>query len=206
MNEADGPIHIVVVGDPFVGKTCLIFNYAKDEFLTKPVTTVADEYDISDIQYMGQKVKLSVWDLSGKDQHRGLRDFVYSKADAVIFCFSLAQCALEGQDEGKIVAGASANTATLSLMSVKNKWLPEITKQLGDSKKQVVKILVGTKSDQLFVNLMPGESKEAAQAEIDRAADMMISANLVNYYFKTSSLFGSNVKNVFDQAIMSVLQ
>ena len=53
MNEAEGPIHIVVVGDPFVGKTCLIFSYAKDEFITKPITTVADEYDISDIQYMG---------------------------------------------------------------------------------------------------------------------------------------------------------
>jgi GTPase SAR1 family protein len=93
---------------------------------------------------MGSKVKLSVWDLSGKDEHKGLREFAYSKADAVIFCFSLAQCALEGQEEGKISAGTT-NAATLSLMSIKNKWLPEI-------KKQSVKILVGTKCDQLFVN------------------------------------------------------
>jgi GTPase SAR1 family protein len=39
---------------------------------------------------MGAKVKLSVWDLSGKDEHKALREFAYSKADVVIFCFSLA--------------------------------------------------------------------------------------------------------------------
>ena len=99
---------------------------------------------------MGTNVKLSVWDLSGKDEHKGLREFAYSKADAVIYCFSLAQCALEGQEEGKIIAD-STNTATLSLMSVKNRWIPEIMKS-ENNKKQSVKILVGTKSDQLFVN------------------------------------------------------
>jgi len=83
-------------------------------------------------------------------------------------------------------------------MSVKNKWLPEISRQIPESKKQVVKILVGTKSDQLFVNQVQDEGSEAAQDEIDRAADMMISAGYVKYYFKTSSLFGTNVKNVFD--------
>lgn len=38
----------------------------------------------------------------------------------------------------------SGSIPTLSLLSVKNKWLPEINKP-------VIKILVGTKSDQLFV-------------------------------------------------------
>ena len=97
-----------------------------------------------------------MWDLSGKDEHKGLREFAYSKADAVIFCFSLAQCALEGQEEGKIAAGTS-NSATLSLMSVKNKWLPEIARWVPESKKNCVKILVGTKSDQLFVNQVQDE-------------------------------------------------
>ena len=35
---------------------------------------------------------------------------------------------------------------------------------------------------------------------------MMINGGFAKYYFKTSSLFGTNVKNVFDQAIISVLQ
>ncbi len=34
---------------------------------------------------------------------------------------------------------------------------------------------------------------------------MMVSEGFVKYYFKTSSLLGCNVKNVFDQAIISVL-
>ena len=31
-NEDETAIKIVVVGDPFVGKTCAIICYAKDEF------------------------------------------------------------------------------------------------------------------------------------------------------------------------------
>lgn len=34
----------------------------------------------------------------------------------------------------------------------------------------------------------------------------MVTNNFVKYYFKTSSLLGCNVKNVFDQAIQAVLQ
>ena len=93
---------------------------------------------------MGAKVKLSVWDLSGKDEHKALREFAYSKADVVIFCFSLAQLEVQGAAEGNIMGTESGSIPTLSLLSVKNKWLPEI-------KKPVVKILVGTKSDQLFI-------------------------------------------------------
>ena len=47
-------------------------------------------------------------------------------------------------------------------MSVKNKWLPEINRWLPESKKHSVKILVGTKSDQLFVNQVQDEGREAA--------------------------------------------
>ena len=104
---------------------------------------------------------------------------------------------MEGQDDNKIIADTT-NTATLSLMSVKNKWIPELTKGLPESKKQTVKILVGTKSDQLFVNQVQAENKEASQDEIDRAAETMIASGFVKFYFKTSSLLGCNVKNVFD--------
>lgn len=44
-------IQIVVVGDTHVGKSSLVFSYAKDEFNEKYVTTVAEEYSISDISY-----------------------------------------------------------------------------------------------------------------------------------------------------------
>ena len=87
----ENKIQIAVVGDTHVGKTSLVFSYAKDEFNEKYVTTVAEEYSISDIIYQGQKIALSVWDLSAQDDHVSLRDFAYSKADGVIFCFTLAE-------------------------------------------------------------------------------------------------------------------
>lgn len=79
-----------MIGDNYAGKTSLIFSYAKDEFPDKYLTTVADEYEVSDITYQREKITLSVWDLSAQDDHISLREFAYSKADAVIYCFTLA--------------------------------------------------------------------------------------------------------------------
>lgn len=51
MSSDENKIQIAVVGDTHVGKTSLVFSYAKDEFTEKYVTTVAEEYSISDISY-----------------------------------------------------------------------------------------------------------------------------------------------------------
>jgi len=65
--------------------------------------------------------------------------------------------------------------------------------------------LVGTKSDQLFIENRSESELQHNLTEVDRAAQIMVNEGLVNFFFKTSSLLGCNVKNVFDQAIMSVI-
>lgn len=47
----ENKIYIAVVGDCYIGKTNLVFSYAKEEFPDKYVTTVAEEYECSDIIY-----------------------------------------------------------------------------------------------------------------------------------------------------------
>ena len=58
-------ITIAVVGDTFVGKTNLIFSYASNEFIEQYITTVSEEYILSDLTVSGTPIKLSIWDMGG---------------------------------------------------------------------------------------------------------------------------------------------
>lgn len=74
----------------------------------------------------------------------------------------------------------------------------------------VVKILVGTKSDQMFQSpnldyIMNDDTFKQNQEEIDDDARRIIKETSISHYFRTSSLLGCNVKNVFDQIITQVI-
>jgi GTPase SAR1 family protein len=112
------------VGDSHIGKTQLIFSYAEDKFLERYIPTVADEYEVQDIYYQGNKVTLSVWDMSAEDEHIELREFAYSKSDAVIFCFTLADAQPPATEEKKVAL------PQISLGNVRTKWIPEFEKAL----------------------------------------------------------------------------
>jgi small GTP-binding protein len=137
-------ITIAVVGDTYVGKTNLIFSYASDEFIEQYITTVSDEYSLSDLSISNSTpVKLSIWDMGGCEEQKSLRKFAYKAADVIIFCFSLAETDVSAKvkSEKKI--------CHLSLSSIKNIWLPEVAEELKSTDKSI-KILAGLKSDQLY--------------------------------------------------------
>ena len=87
-------VNVVLVGDTFCGKTNLLFSYAKNEFITTYQQTMFDHYNLGEVLKVNgsqkKHIKLSVWDVSGSESHASLRKFAYSKADAIIFCFDLA--------------------------------------------------------------------------------------------------------------------
>lgn len=60
-------------------------------------------------------MNLSVWDFSGKEEHTSLRDFAYGKADAVIFCFTLAETS---EALSKDSVAVKASVSMLSLINV----------------------------------------------------------------------------------------
>jgi Ras-related C3 botulinum toxin substrate 1 len=67
------------VGDTAVGKTNLLLSYATDQFSMEHVPTVFDHYSL-ETEVRGQRIKLEVWDQSGREEHKNLRKFAYGKA------------------------------------------------------------------------------------------------------------------------------
>ena len=97
-------------------------------------------------------VRVGVYDMSGNAAHSKLRPHAYQKADVVIICFSLTDGKYFTVDpDSKEKSNLSNNlkaTPNQSFCNVKTVWLPEVMKTMKERKdKEIVKILVGCKSD-----------------------------------------------------------
>ena len=171
------PIKMVLVGDPYVGKSSLIQSYALDEFSTMYLPTTLDNYKCGEIMRSGnsgsQTFNAFLMDVSSREDYARMRESIYKSVDVVLFCFSLSNIEMSGitshynKDGSKEPKQAKkrGSSSHISLGNVKTIWLPELEKALGKEqpnddqpeekkgKRELpIKILVGTKSDQLFEN------------------------------------------------------
>ena len=74
----DKSINIILVGDTFVGKTCLIKSYATQQFPLDYQPTMFDQYKVGQISKQtkdGKKIEitLTLMDPSGLPDHKAIR-------------------------------------------------------------------------------------------------------------------------------------
>ena len=215
LSEDSNMFDVVIVGDSYVGKTSLIYSYAHQQFQEIHQPTVFEQYTMGKIIQSNSKrqevrqFKLKVWDVSGKPEHQSLRQFAYSKADVVVFCFSLASSQIfDSQDPSQ----SSKTHAQISLNHVETQWIPEVMTEMKANNREPILILVGTKSDQLFNNKeelweaedgnkMYERALQQETADIKSKCDELVKTYAMADYLQTSALFYENVKNIFDLAM-----
>ena len=174
-------IKLVVVGDGAVGKTCMLICYTEGKFPKEYVPTVFDNYEAT-IIVEGKEVKFSLWDTAGQEGYARIRTLSYPKTDIFLLCFSVANYP--------------------SYMNVKDRWFGEIRHHCPT----VPIILVGTKidlrSDQETLEELAKAGKQpiAAQEGIQMAQEIQAIK-----YLECSALTRQGLKNVFDEALTTVV-
>eukprot|EP00689_Sawyeria_marylandensis_P003727 EC826328.1.p1 GENE.EC826328.1~~EC826328.1.p1 ORF type:complete len:224 (+),score=112.68 EC826328.1:31-702(+) len=175
------PIKCVIVGDGAVGKTCLLWVYAKDEFPEDYVPTIFDNYT-ANVDSADFHIKLGLYDTAGQEEYDKLRLLSYPGTSIFLICFSLI----------------SAKT----LDNIKEKWFPEVQK----NSKGTPILLVGTKSDlkndqATIENLQKKGEKIVTEEEAKKFAKD-IGAEM---FLECSAKTKTGVKQIFDEAIRIVL-
>ncbi|KAH3731925.1 Rho family GTPase Rho1 [Pelomyxa schiedti] len=122
MAGASAEAKLVVVGDPGVGKTCMLVSYSSHMFPDAYNPTIVDNYYVN-MMVDRHAVTLAMWDSTGNEEYDRVRPLSYPQTDIFLICFSL-------------------NYGT-SLESVVNKWAPEVSHHCP----KTPILLVGTKSD-----------------------------------------------------------
>ncbi|KAG2377978.1 hypothetical protein C9374_008600 [Naegleria lovaniensis] len=133
----DTSVKVVVVGDGAVGKTCMLYCYANNQFPEDYVPTVFDNYN-ANMLFGNQSVSLGLWDTAGQEDYDSLRPLSYAETDVFLACFSVV--------------------SKTSLNNVKQKWLPEIKQHM---QKKTPILLVGLKKD---LRLDPKTTREVLEA------------------------------------------
>lgn len=172
----------MVVGDGTVGKTCMLISYTTDSFPMEYVPTVFDNYS-APMVCDGVPVSLGLWDTAGQEDYDRLRPLSYPQTDVFLICFS-------------VVSPSSFDNVT-------SKWCPEIKHHCQDAPI----LLVGTKIDLREDKATLQALSENGQTPIKREAGQKL-ANKIRAvkYLECSALTQRGLKQVFDEAVRSVLR
>jgi len=175
-------IKLVVVGDGAVGKTCMLISYTQNKFPKEYVPTVFDNYEAT-IIVESKEVKFSLWDTAGQEGYARIRTLSYPKTDIFLVCFSVVNHP--------------------SFVNVKDRWWPELQHHCP----KVPIILVGTKidlrTDEKTLEDLRKQGKQPINPQQGAEKAKEISALK---YLECSALTREGLKNVFDEALTSVVR
>ena len=117
---------LVFIGDPGVGKTCIISRFLKGTFDAEQITTVGASYATKTIKISetNESLTLDIWDTAGQEKYRSLTRIFFQGAKLAILVYDI--------------------TRKDSFENLKNVWLKEL-KDHAD--KNVVLGVAGNKSD-----------------------------------------------------------
>ncbi|KAG7476632.1 hypothetical protein MATL_G00084940 [Megalops atlanticus] len=81
---------VVVVGDLYVGKTCLINRFCKDMFDRDYKATIGVDFEIERFELSGVPYSLQIWDTAGQEKFKCIASTYYRGAQVIIIVFDLA--------------------------------------------------------------------------------------------------------------------
>ena len=125
MSEEEPPsIKITLLGNPGVGKTCIITKYIDDTFNENNESTIGANYSEKTIVKDNKEYQLNIWDTAGQEKFHSLGKHFYKDSYVVCFVYDV--------------------TNQESLDALKSVWYPDLQKH---GEKYTVLAVVGNKCD-----------------------------------------------------------
>ena len=176
-------VKLVVLGARSVGKTCLLIRYCCNEFPTEYTPSVFDNYS-QQIIVKERPICLAYWEAYGQGQEdfERLRPLTYPQTDVFLFCFSLID--------------------PDSYENICNDCFPDVSRHCPNTPI----ILVGTKLDLLEDEATLENLKQSNISPITTAEGVKLATEInAAAYKECSSLTGKGVKEVFEEAVIAVM-
>lgn len=132
---------LLLIGDSGVGKTCILFRFADDQFNASFISTIGIDFKIKTVNINGKRIKLQIWDTAGQERFHTITTSYYRGANGIMMVYDIT------------------NTKTFDSVT---KWLSNVSDH---ASADVRKVLLGNKSDQEEKRMIStARGQEIAQA------------------------------------------
>ena len=121
--DPDYLIKIVLIGDSGVGKSNLLSQFARNQFIPDSKTTIGVEFATKSIKIKNKTVKAQIWDTAGQERYRAITSAYYKGANGAMVLYDI--------------------TSSISFTSV-DRWMKELR---DNTDPNLVIMLIGNKSD-----------------------------------------------------------
>merc|ERR1711998_141073 len=101
-------LKLVLLGQPGVGKTCLVYRYLYNTF-GETISTIGASFAMKKVDAGGVSCNLGIWDTAGQERFDSLSSFYCRGARAAIICFDL--------------------TDRQTFNCLQNKWIKKVTQE-----------------------------------------------------------------------------
>ena len=122
MIKSNKKYKFLLIGDPNVGKSCILVQYVDGKFQEGTQNTIGTDSKEKTINVDGKEANLIIWDTAGQERFRTLTSSFYRGAHGIIIVFDIT------------------NHSTFQNV---DRWKQEINRYTSD----VPRIIVGNKSD-----------------------------------------------------------
>lgn len=80
---------LLLIGDSGVGKTCVLFRFAEDQYNATFISTIGIDFKIRTIELEGKKIKLQIWDTAGQERFRTITTAYYRGAMGILLVYDI---------------------------------------------------------------------------------------------------------------------
>ena len=79
----------IIVGNQFVGKSCLLAQFANKQFPLAMSPTLGVDYNSSIIKVKNNLIKIQIWDTAGQEEHRAITRAYFRDSAAAIIVYDV---------------------------------------------------------------------------------------------------------------------
>ena len=151
-DEQEG-IKLTLLGNPGVGKTCIISKYIDNIFEENADSTIGANFSEKVLEKNGKEIILNIWDTAGQEKFHSLGKHFYKDSYIICLVYDI--------------------TNQESLDCLKSRWYPDLQKY---GEKYTVLAVVGNKCDLYESDNLANEEQAKAFAKEINATFMLTSA------------------------------
>lgn len=134
---------ILVLGDSNVGKTCIVHRFCDERYYDTYISTIGIDFKQKIINLDGMPIKLQIWDTAGQERFRTLTTAYYRGAMGILVMYDVTNM-------------DSFNHLTY--------WFRNVEE---NASQDVVKVLVGNKSDATHMRMIDFEKGQKIAETFD---------------------------------------